>query len=75
MSKPCRKKISFHTHLFWTPALGLGLLKLLFNLVDDVLQVDLAGGGEDPEGQHGVLAQVGAGDQVQMLALNLGKEK
>ena len=37
----------------------------------DVLQVDLARGGEDAEGQHGVLADPRVEDQVQLLALHL----
>lgn len=44
---------------------------LLNHLVDDILEVDLAGGGENPEGKHGVLAQAGPRDHVQLLALYL----
>ena len=62
-------------HLFWTPTLCLWLLQLLLDLVDDILQVDLAGGGEDPESQHCILAQVGPCDQVQVLALDLERGK
>ena len=66
---------TFAFHLFWAPALSFRLLQLLLDLVDDILQVDLAGGGEDPESQHCVLAQVGPSDQVEVLALDLGEEK
>jgi hypothetical protein len=40
-------------------------------LVDNILEVDLAGRGEDPEGEHGVLAEACPRHQVQLLALDL----
>ena len=70
-----KESSTFAFHLFWATAFSLRLLQLLLDLVDDVLEVDLAGGGEDPEGQHCILAQVGPGDQVQVLAFNLRKGK
>ena len=62
-------------HLFWTPTLCLWLLQLLLDLVDHILQVDLARGGENPERKHCILPQIGSCDQVQVLAFNLGNAK
>ena len=62
-------------HLFRTPTLCLWLLQLLLDLVDHILQVDLARGGENPERKHCILPQIGSCDQVQVLAFNLGNAK
>ena len=59
------------THHSLCVRLVLPDLVLLLDLVDDVLQVDLARGGEDAHGQHRVLAHARVQDQLQLLALHL----